>query len=114
MIEVLQEVTDWGNQAVSNGIYHINDLGQLVAYQAPQGKLKTFKNPIKQFSKSHRKFKTIDQYYDNSEATLAPHVTIVKGSKGNEYQVDTKEGTCSCPGYKFRGDCKHVKELAVA
>jgi hypothetical protein len=114
MIEVLQEITDWGDQSVSNGIYHVNDSGQLVAYQAPEGALKTFFNPIQQFSKSRRKFKTLDKYSDQSEANLSPHITIVKGSKGNEYQVDTEEGTCSCPGYKFRGTCKHIKELAIA
>jgi uncharacterized Zn finger protein len=28
--------------------------------------------------------------------------------------VDTLEGTCTCPGYTFRGACKHVKELVTA
>tara|TARA_B110000902_G_scaffold240057_1_gene289258 strand:+ start:40 stop:369 length:330 start_codon:yes stop_codon:yes gene_type:complete len=108
MIKILQEITEWeGN--VSNGIYHINDSGQLVAYQSPQGELKTFKTPMKQFSKSRRKFKTIDQYYDNSEATLASNVILVKGSKGNTYKII--DGQCSCPGFVYRNTCKHVKEL---
>ena len=46
MIEILQEVTDWGSAPVFNGIYHVDDTGRLVAYQSEHG-LKTFKNPLK-------------------------------------------------------------------
>ena len=44
------------------------------------------------------------------ETSLSKSEVSVKGSKGNEYQVDTDKGTCSCPGYTYRGNCKHVKE----
>jgi uncharacterized Zn finger protein len=35
------------------------------------------------------------------------------GSKGDRYIVQRLDGElrCSCPGYTFRGDCKHVKEV---
>ena len=38
----------------------------------------------------------------------------VQGSKGNMYEViiDTKFGnSCSCPGFGFRRECKHIKEI---
>jgi len=37
----------------------------------------------------------------------------VTGSKGNRYIVQKVEGVlqCSCAGYTFRGDCRHVKEV---
>jgi hypothetical protein len=107
MVDILQETTDWGNYTVGNGIYHINGAGQLVAYQPnSETPLKQFKNPLKQFSKSRRKFTKIGAY---PEVHNDPKVIIVKGSKGNEYTVDTDKGTCSCPGYTYRGNCKHVK-----
>jgi hypothetical protein len=57
MIKMMQEVTDWGDDAVKNGVYHINEKGELVGYND-----KIFKNPLKQFSKSRRKFKKIGEY----------------------------------------------------
>lgn len=38
---------------------------------------------------------------------------IVKGSKGNEYTVKVSANgkSCTCPGFTFRGTCKHVTEL---
>ena len=37
----------------------------------------------------------------------------VKGSKGNEYLVIRQKGsyTCSCPGYTFRKNCRHIQEV---
>ena len=62
MIEILQEVTDWGTENVSNGEYHVNALDQLYAYKAVGGDLKVFNKPMKQFSKSRRKFKKVGEY----------------------------------------------------
>lgn len=98
MIEILQEVTDWGNRKITNGVYHVNSSGQLVQYND-----KVFKNPIKQFSKSRRKFKKIGERPEE----LAPGAITVKGSNGNIYTI--QDGKCSCPGFTFRGNCKHIK-----
>lgn len=37
----------------------------------------------------------------------------VKGSKGNEYLVIRQKGsyTCSCPGYTYRRNCRHIAEI---
>jgi uncharacterized Zn finger protein len=41
----------------------------------------------------------------------------VQGSKGAVYWVDPELHSCTCPGYTFRGKCKHtdilVDSLAV-
>ena len=73
----------------------------------PQGKAyKEFKKPIKQFSKSRRKFTLIGEWPED----LPEGAITVKGSKGNTYTIiDNK---CSCPGFKFRGQCKHLEQAA--
>ena len=98
MIELLQEITDWGDLKIANGIYHVNGAGQLVQHNDT-----VFKNPMKQFSKSRRKFTKIGE----REEALAPGVKTVQGSNGKVYTID--DGKCSCPGYTFRGKCKHVE-----
>lgn len=65
-IEVLQEITDWGpNQSgltETNGIYWVQKgSGHLIAHQPPGGEKKVFKNPIKRFSKSRRKWKKLEE-----------------------------------------------------
>lgn len=107
MIEILQEVTDWGKYKVNNGIYHVNSSGQLVAYQPNKKAVVQVLNvPSANFSKSRRKFVKIGE----REEELESHIIKVTGSKGNVYLVDTEKKTCTCPGFTFRGNCKHVKE----
>lgn len=97
MIEILQEVTDWGDTPVKNGVYHVNGAGHLVQHNDT-----VFKNPLKLFSKSRRKFVKIGERPEE----IAADVKVVKGSNGAEYYV--QDGKCTCPGFKFRGTCKHI------
>jgi hypothetical protein len=65
-----------------------------------------FKNGIKGFDKRGRKFESItpNPFKVKTQSTLIK----VKGSKGNEYTIDTDAQTCNCPGFTFRGSCKHL------
>ena len=59
MIEILQEITDWGENRISNNIYYVKDKVRLVAY-IPEGTEKKIKftKPLP-FSKSRRRFKKL-------------------------------------------------------
>lgn len=105
MIEILKEVTDWGDHTVNNGFYHVNGAGQLIAHQPAGGKLTIFKNPLKNFSKSRRKFEKVGDYQEKG----ALGGIAVQGSNGNTYYI--VDGKCSCKGFTFRGDCKHIRSV---
>ena len=108
MIEILQETTDWGKYKVNNGIYHVNSAGKLVAYQPnAESELQVLNVPSTQFSKARRKFVKIGERAEE----LGSRIKKIMGSKGNVYLLDTEKMTCTCPGYTFRGTCKHVKEI---
>jgi len=106
MIEILKEVTDWNDMKINNGFYHVNQAGHLIAHQAAGGKLKVFKNPLKQFSKSRRKFVKVGDYQEKNNLGGIP----VPGSNGNTYYII--DGKCNSKGFQFRGDCKHVRSVA--
>ena len=58
-IEILQEITDWGEDKVSNHIYYVRNKTSLIAYIKENTKKKiTFTKPLS-FSKSRRKFKKL-------------------------------------------------------
>ena len=80
MIDILQETTDWGDQPVANGIYHVNLQGHLVQHND-----KVFKTPLKQFSKARRTFKKIGERVDPA---TRENVRIVVGSKGQKYIIE--------------------------
>ena len=85
MIDILQEVTDWGKYKVNNGVYHVNSAGKLVGYQVNQdSELQVLKVPSTQFSKARRKFKKIGERAEE----LPSHIIRVIGSKGDLYLVD--------------------------
>jgi len=76
-----------------------------------------FKSGIKGFSKSGRKFEPVkpNPFVQQAKPKPMPWIKQVQGSKPNTfYQVNTEEHTCTCPGYTFRGACKHIKELETA
>ena len=44
---------------------------------------------------------------------VSQRVHLVSGSKGSTYSVtiDGKQRSCTCPGYGFRRDCKHIRQV---
>lgn len=104
MIRILLEETDWGDLNINNGTYFVNQHGHLVGHSSAANGYKKFKTPIKQFSTARRKFREVGTIDDGTSGTP------VKGSNGNTYYISN--GKCTCPGFKFRGTCKHLKMVA--
>jgi hypothetical protein len=115
-MEAVKEVTVWADAKSAVNHTYLLDGDKMVAY-IRYGTTEPFwfKNPIKGFSRSGRKFETLKTNpfkESKKEEVLMPWIKKVQGSKPNTfYTVNTDENTCTCPGFTFRGSCKHVKEL---
>jgi hypothetical protein len=68
-----------------------------------------FKAGIKGFDKRGRKFERADST-QFKQLKKESNVITVQGSKGQTYFVDRDQATCTCPGFTFRGSCKHLAE----
>ncbi len=74
-----------------------------------------FSKGIKGFDKRGRQFEKVNtNLFEASENAAENALVEVKGSKGNTYYVNIQEATCSCPGFTFRGNCKHIEEHCAA
>lgn len=105
MSEALREIT--------GGLFHphvyLVDGTNLVAYiKATETEPFYFKNPIKHFDKRGRKFEVVKP--NPFKVKHNSNLIKVQGSNGKEYTVDPDAKTCSCPGYTFRGQCRHLAE----
>lgn len=57
------------------------------------------------FKTTRRKFKAVWINKIHQET----NTIRVEGSKGNIYEVAKDGSNCTCPGFTFRGKCKHVE-----
>jgi hypothetical protein len=84
---------------------YLLDSNNLVAY-VKKGETVPFyfKNPIKGFDKRGRKFQpgNITLFTTKKES----HARTIIGSSGQVYTLT--EDSCSCPGFTYRGTCKHM------
>lgn len=115
-MKFFQEVTQWADPNVPNHTYLLNDSkSKMIAYvKVGSREVFTFKNPIR-IDLRGRKFREVPNtfgYKIAKEKPLFPQWKV-QGSRGETYIVEkTDQGlTCTCQGFKFRGDCKHVKTL---
>ena len=110
------ETTDW-KDTVPNGIYLLDDgKSKMYAFRPfGTGTIKVFKNPIR-IDMRGRKFMVNPVQFKTKLKEDEPEgrVFTVTGSKGDKYIVNEVRGSwsCTCSGFKFRGECKHIKELA--
>jgi len=106
-MQAYQEVTRW-SVTTPNHIYLL-DGNKMHAY-IPVGKAPVyFKKPIT-IDLRGRKFEILKS---NPFAKVKEDSSLIKitGSKGQIYTVNTIDKSCSCPGYTFRGKCKHVLSI---
>lgn len=101
------EISTWSD-GTKNGVYVTNDTGDKVHAFAPYGsrEFKWFKNPI-QIDLKHRKF--LDLFIFDGEKTDG--IKVAGSKPGVFYTV--LDGRCDCPGFKYRGFCKHVENTPV-
>lgn len=87
-----------------NHIY-LMDGSKAIAY-IPEGKGMPvyFKSGI-EINRRGRKFVRANPKLFNVKANTSIEV---KGSKGDSYWVDPVAKTCTCPGFVYRGTCKHL------
>jgi len=108
-MEAVREVTVWNDSNNANHTYLFDGMKMIAYIKVGDTTPFYFKNPIT-IDKRGRKFVTAKP---NPFKAIKEKSTIIKvsGSKGNTYSIDTEEKTCNCPGFLYRGACKHLTEL---
>ena len=110
------ETTDY-RDAIKNGVYLLDDSkSKMYAFRSPvTDSIKVFRNPIRMDMRG-RKFMVNPVQFPTQVSAPEPEgrVIEVQGSRGDVYKLTELNGnwSCTCSGFKFRGDCKHVKSVA--
>jgi len=106
-MKIVQETTRWGD-ATANNLYLVTDNMESIIAYVPEGSkiAQRFCKPIRWDSRG-REFKILKEIAEND-----PDSVIVEGSKGQRYTLTRANGSwsCTCPGYAYRGNCRHSAE----
>ena len=105
-MKIVQETTKWAD-STANNLYLVSDNMEYIIAYVPQGQAQSqrFRKPIRWDSRG-RTFKILREIAEND-----PNTVIVEGSKGQKYTLTRANGAwaCTCPGYAYRGKCRHVE-----
>ena len=108
-----QETTVWDGN-VPNHIYLLTtDKSKAYGYiRRGTTEAVTFKKPIP-FDQRGRKFVEVKELGEIDLDQVKGETWEFTGSKNNTHIVQKMDGVlkCSCPGFTFRGECKHVKQV---
>jgi len=111
-----RETTVWDGNVPNHTYLLSTDKSKLFGYmKAGTTETQVFKKPI-QFDQRGRRFVEVRELGEidihNLEQPVSESWEFV-GSKGDKYIVQKIDGVlqCNCPGYTFRGDCKHVRQV---
>jgi len=115
MAQAYKEITEWADGNVNINHTYLLEGDKMTAYIRSQTSVPFyFKAPIT-ISRSRRRFELVEPNpFDAVPPVVVPQTSNIKeieGSKGTVYYVNLDDRTCTCPGYTYRGVCKHVKLL---
>lgn len=113
-MKFFQETTVW-DVPTRNHVYLLDDSKQtMYAYvKAGTKAVFTFKKPIRIDTRGRKFVEVPNTFGYNTEPESTEERWEVIGSKGDKYIVKRTENglTCSCSGFRFRGNCKHTKDF---
>ena len=112
-MKIVVETTEW-SVPTPNHVYVLNDsMTKMTAYVPAGSKiLKKFSKPMG-FDTRGRTFAELE---DGEPDRPDPDTWQVPGSGGKTYTVSRELGGglnyhCTCPGFTYRGSCKHTAEF---
>ena len=109
-----REITVWDGN-VPNHVYLLStDKSRLFGYmKAGTTETTVFKKPYR-FDARRRTFREMPELGEIDLDQVKSQRWEFTGSKGNTYVVQKTDDVlqCTCPGFTYRGDCKHVKEVS--
>lgn len=106
-MEAVREITVWEDCSRQPNHEYLLEGSRILAYRKwGQGEPIKLNGNIKIDRRGRKFIKLALTVFNNFEKESS--VVEVKGSKGDSYFVNVNEGTCTCPGFNFRGKCKHV------
>lgn len=107
----VRETTVWKDTATQSNHVYLMDGDKAVAYiKWGAGDAFYFSKPLR-LDRRGRKFEALKT--NPFTAKTVSNMIRVEGSKGAVYEVDPDAQTCTCPGYTFRGACKHIANLVA-
>ena len=110
-MKFFRETTAWD---VPNHVYLLStDKSKMYGYiKRNTEDAVTFKKPYR-FDARGRSFVEVKELGEIDLDEVKSEQWKFSGSQGNEYVVQRLDGVlrCSCPGFTYRGDCKHVKQV---
>lgn len=110
-MQALQETTKWASDKTPNHVYLVEGTNLLAYIRNGTTEPVWFSKPMKNFDRRRRTFRELKGRANPFESVKADSTLItVAGSKGTVYYVDPEKLTCTCPGFTFRGKCRHVAE----
>jgi hypothetical protein len=106
-MKALIEKTVYKDFVAPDHVYYVEG-NKLYAYKVNNKPIHVCSTPL-QFSRSGRKFDEVINDFVLEDPSA--NVIKVKGNSGNTYEVDADDKSCSCPGFQFRGKCKHLLQV---
>jgi hypothetical protein len=106
-----RETTAW---EIPNHIYLLStDKSKMYGYvRRGTDVAETFKKPYR-FDARYRTFVEVKELGEIDLDEVKSETWKVDGSNGNSYIVQKIDNVynCTCSGFKFKGECKHIKQI---
>jgi hypothetical protein len=110
-MKFFKETTQW---EIPNHIYLLStDKNKMYGYiRCGTEVAETFKKPYR-FDARYRTFQEVRELGEIDLDEVKTETWKFTGSKGDTYVVQKIDNmyNCTCSGFKFRGECKHVKQI---